>query len=79
MSVDLISLFVKCFKCIKMEHELVTMMKCCPKKFSDEISQSHKVTKCANEISKMKCCEFPAAAIALKVCPSLLLISQATP
>ncbi|XP_066362373.1 uncharacterized protein [Miscanthus floridulus] len=52
--------------CIKMEHELVTMMKCCPKKISDEISQSHKVTKCANEISKMKCCEFPAAAIALK-------------
>ncbi|XP_066362555.1 uncharacterized protein [Miscanthus floridulus] len=52
--------------CIKMEHELVTMMKCCPKKFSDEISQSHKVTKCANEIGKMKCCEFPAAAIALK-------------
>lgn len=77
MSVDLISLFVKCFECIKMEHELISMMKRRPKKYNDEISQSHKIIKCANEISKMKCCEFPAAAIALKVCPSLLLISQA--
>ncbi|CAL4894881.1 unnamed protein product [Urochloa decumbens] len=53
--------------CIMMEHELESMMMRRPKVSNDrELSLSCKITRCAHEISKMKCSDFPAAAVALK-------------
>ncbi|WVZ66047.1 hypothetical protein U9M48_015323 [Paspalum notatum var. saurae] len=54
--------------CIKREEELMLMIKRRPKLFNadDEISLSNKITRCAHEMSGMKCSEFPAAAVALK-------------
>lgn len=51
-----------------------------PQKFpSDEASLSNKITKCASQMISVKSSEFPAAALALKVCLTLLITSLARP
>jgi hypothetical protein len=72
---------VQCFKCVTMANELYSMMMRRPKTLKNyEINLSNKITKCAREMRNMKGSEFPAAAVALKVCPSLpLRLSPAAP
>jgi hypothetical protein len=64
-----------------MANELYSMMMRRPKTLKNyEINLSNKITKCAREMRNMKGSEFPAAAVALKVCPSLpLRLSPAAP